>query len=356
MEELYDRTGMILAGRYRITELLGAGSMGSVWVAEQLALRTQVVVKFREELLIGADGEESAARFLREARTLASVRHRNVVELFEVGTADTGEPYLIMEKLKGQTLGALLAARRTLPLAEAFALFSGIARGLEAVHAAGIVHRDVKPDNIFLVAQEDDGPPIPKLLDFGLARGTELGGGGLSSKITRAGRAVGTPGYMPSEQVRGLADLDERVDVYALAATFYEMLAAACPVEGESLTDVLIATATDGPTPLDAHRPDYAGPLTMALMRGLAVDRDSRYPTVRAMRERLAKVIGEWETQGVTLPPAAHAATPPAVRSGPPPIPPAARIPARTTERPVINPPDGPRLRVPRPRRASGGG
>ena len=155
MEELYDRTGMILAGRYRITELLGAGSMGSVWVAEQLALRTQVVVKFREELLIGADGEESAARFLREARTLASVRHRNVVELFEVGTADTGEPYLIMEKLKGQTLGALLAARRTLPLAEAFALFSGIARGLEAVHAAGIVHRDVKPDNIFLVAPED---------------------------------------------------------------------------------------------------------------------------------------------------------------------------------------------------------
>ncbi len=352
MEELYDRTGMILAGRYRITELLGAGSMGSVWVAEQLALRTQVVVKFREELLIGADGEESAARFLREARTLASVRHRNVVELFEVGTADTGEPYLIMEKLKGQTLGALLAARRTLPLAEAFALFSGIARGLEAVHAAGIVHRDVKPDNIFLVAAEDDGPPIPKLLDFGLARGTSLDGG-LSSKITRAGRAVGTPGYMPSEQVRGLADLDERVDVYALAATFYEMLAAACPVEGESLTDVLIATATDGPTPLDTHRPDYAGPLTMALMRGLAVDRDSRYPTVRAMRERLAKVIGEWETQGVTLPPAA---TPPAVRSGPPPIPPAARIPARTTERPVINPPDGPRLRVPRPRRASGGG
>ncbi len=275
-----DRGGTVLAGRYRVIELLGVGARGSVWIAEHLALRRKVVVKFHERGFVGAAAETALHRFLRETRSLASVRHRNVIELHEVGRTNDGEPYLIRELLQGETLAQRLGRERTLALKDAVSIATAIADGLEAVHACGIVHRDVKPENVFLHVV--DGHTIPKLLDFGLARNIESSG-----RITWSGAAIGTPGYMAPEQARGEEDLDHRVDVYALGVVLYEMLAGELPFGADSASDLVLAVTKDDPIPLTVWRPDLAGPLGDAVMRALAPRRSERHRDVRAMRAAL---------------------------------------------------------------------
>ena len=289
---LLDRGGQILAGRYRVIELLGVGAMGSVWIAEQMALRQEVVVKFHEEGFVGQGSEIALKRFMREARTLASVKHRNVTELFEVGRGESGEPYLIMERLRGCTLAARLRDSGTLPTEEALAIGIEVASGLEAVHAAGILHRDVKPENTFL--HEDTFGSTCKLLDFGLARG-EAG-----RRITEGGKAVGTPGYMAPEQARGLEDLDLRVDLYALGVMIYELLAGRLPSEGETMLDHMVWTVNREPTPLAELRPDLPSEVVQTVMGALARDRDGRYPNARAMRAALHEALESLDRPAAT--------------------------------------------------------
>ncbi len=290
---LLDRGGAILAGRYRVTDLLAVGGMGSVWIAEHIALRRQVVVKFHEEWSAGSDHAEAVARFMLEARALARIRHRHVTELHEVGSTDDGEPYLIMERLRGRSLAARMRTERRLPLEEAVAITIAILRGLEAVHAAGILHRDVKPENIFLHETDDEGREgivVPKLLDFGLARRSEG-----SIRVTDGKKAIGTPGYMAPEQARGRADLDHRVDLYATAVTLYEMLTGDLPSRGATAMERMIWTVQQEPIPLTDHRPDLAGPIAAVVMRALSRERGDRYPSARAVRLALAAAHAEVE-------------------------------------------------------------
>ncbi len=278
---MLDRGGTVLAGRYRVGELLGVGAMGSVWVAEQIVLRRKVVVKFHEASFAAAGGKIAVARFLREARTLASVRHRNVTELYEVGHTPSGEPYLILELLEGETLARRLTRERTLIIGDALHVATELCRGLEAVHAAGVLHRDIKPENIFL--HEQDGELIPKLLDFGLARPITTG-----ERLTWSGSAVGTPGYMAPEQARGRTDLDGRADLFSLGVTLYEMLSGELPFAGETMSELLHAAASDDPIPLVVSRPDLAGPLADAVQKALAKRPSDRFTDARAMRLALS--------------------------------------------------------------------
>lgn len=272
---LLDRTGTLLGGRYRVLELIGAGAMGSVWLAEHLALRREVVVKFHESFR-DSDGL-GLRRFLREGRALSAVRHRNLVELYEVGHTDRGEPFLIMERLRGRTLADRLNRELKLPPVEAFDVAIGLASGLEAVHAAGILHRDVKPENVIL--HEEGDAIVPRLVDFGLARPVEGG-----ERITTDNRAIGTPGYMAPEQVVGVARVDARVDVYALGAVLYEMLSGELPVEGQTAMQLMASTAEDDPIPLAAWCPEHRGPVDALLMAALARDRDERTSDARTLR------------------------------------------------------------------------
>jgi len=294
---LLDRGGQVLAGRYRVTELLGVGAMGSVWIAEQLALKRQVVVKFHEEGFVGNNSDVAYERFRREARTLASVHHRNVTELFEAGKTPEGEPYLIMERLRGKTLAARMRNERILPIQDAIEVAVEIASGLQAVHAAGVLHRDIKPENIYLHDAGEDGI-IPKLIDFGLAR-PETG-----KRLTMGNKAVGTPGYMAPEQARGSKTLDGRVDLYALGVTLYEMLTGNLPSEGETMVDLMIWTATEEPIPITDYRPDLSGPVANVIMRCIARDLDERYPDAKTMRLALQAVLASHDEPGVadTLP------------------------------------------------------
>lgn len=280
---MLERGGTVLAGRYRVRELIGVGAMGSVWLAEHIVLRRPAVAKFHEASFVGARGKTPLARFEREARTLASVHHRNVIELYEVGRTEDGEPYLILELLEGETLAGRLTREGTMSVADALFVATEICLGLEAVHAAGILHRDIKPENIFLHESEDG--LLPKLIDFGLARPMETG-----EKLTWTGSAVGTPGYMAPEQARGSSDLDARTDLFSLGVTLYEMLSGELPFPGESMSELLRAATSGELIPLVHWRPDLAGPLAEAVHTALAPRRIDRFSDAREMRMALLAV------------------------------------------------------------------
>lgn len=284
---LLDREGLVLRGRYRVLELIGTGGMGSVWTAEQLALRREVVVKFHETWSPQGKPQQAIARFVREAELLASVHHRNVTELYEVGRTDEGEPFLIMEKLVGHPLSHLMREGDIIPLRQSLEICVAIATGLEAVHAAGVLHRDVKPENIFLHDSEEEPGIIPKLLDFGLA------GNLAAPSLTESRHTVGTPGYMPPEQAFGVDGLDCRVDIYGLAVTLYEMLTAELPTRGNSNQELIQYVVRHDPTPITQLRPDLAGSVGDTIMGALARDRKERPKDARAFRRQLQKLLDE---------------------------------------------------------------
>ncbi|HEY8429588.1 MAG TPA: serine/threonine-protein kinase, partial [Sandaracinaceae bacterium] len=265
-----DRSGQMLAGRYRIERLVGIGAMGSIWAVRDVASGLEAVAKVHEAALASASDPMARERFLREAIALASVRHPNVVSLLEVGQTEAGEPFLIMERLVGEPLDERLARGRP-TVNEVLTIGIELLGGLEAVHAAGVLHRDVKPENVFLARVE--GGTLVKLLDFGLARGL----GWPSGKITRVGVAVGTPGYMSREQARGRRDLDARTDLYSVGVVLYELLSARRPFEGLTPTDVMVRSCTEPPVPLSRYRPDLPPVLTSVIMRALACDRRERF-------------------------------------------------------------------------------
>jgi serine/threonine protein kinase len=224
-------------GPYEIEGVLGAGGMGEVYRARDPKLEREVAIKVLPEHF--ADDEERLRRFEREARALASLNHPNVAQIHGVDQVD-GTCFLVLEFVPGQTLGELLS-RGPLPVAQAIDVCRRIAAGLEAAHEAGVIHRDLTPDNVRVTPGNE-----VKLLDFGLARGIEGPGSGLGVRqesgalTTEEGRLLGTPSYMAPEQARGHA-VDRRVDVWALGCVLFECLAGRRPFEGATASDVIAA-------------------------------------------------------------------------------------------------------------------
>jgi len=284
VDEPFDRVAQVLAG-YRVERLIGMGAMGTIWMVRHVERGDVAVAKVSESDLVDITDSLGRERFLREAVVLASVRHPNVVSLFEVGQTSAGEPFLIMERLVGEPLDELLSQRA--PCADdVIAIGAELLAGLEAVHAAGVLHRDVKPENVFLARV--DGRTVVKLLDFGLSRGLHWRAG----KITRAGRAVGTPGYMSPEQARGRRDLDPRTDLYSVGVVLYEMLAGRRPFEGLTPTDVMVRACTESPVPLAELRPDLSPALTALVMRAFRCEREERFASAAEMRAALEECGG----------------------------------------------------------------
>jgi serine/threonine-protein kinase len=208
-------TGEVLAGTFRITQLLGSGGMGRVFEAEHVRLPRRFAVKVMHENL--ARMPEAVARFEREARAAALIASQHVVEVVDVVRTRDGLPCLVAELLEGEDLSSLGERMKKLPVGVAITVCRQICRGLSAAHAVGVVHRDLKPSNVFLVRRPDERIQI-KLLDFGVAKIADERG------LTRTGVVVGTPAYMAPEQARGSANVDERADVYAVGAVLYRLL------------------------------------------------------------------------------------------------------------------------------------
>ena len=278
--------GAVIGGRYRLLERIGLGGMGAVYRAEHVGMGRVVAVKLlRPELGAHAD---ALARFEREAQAAARVAHKNVVAVSDFGVRDDGALYLVMEYLRGESLGDRLERDGRIPWAHAVAIARHVARGLAHAHERGIIHRDIKPDNIYLVTDEDD-PDFAKIVDFGIAR--MLGGG--DANVTRVGLVVGTPAYLSPEQALG-GELDGRSDLYSLAIVLYEMLTGRTPFGDREPVAMLTAHAVIDPPWFGEIAPDLVVPEVLELLvrRGLAKAKEDRFADANDFAAALDEVRG----------------------------------------------------------------
>ncbi len=276
--------GDTLIRKYRLVSKLGEGGMATVWVADNLALRTRVAVKVMHGPL--TDDPRLVARFRREARATAALDHENVVRVYDFGLTVSGAPFIVMELLQGETLAARLQARGKLPVEEAVRLGLASMRGVAAAHAKGVIHRDLKPENIFL-ALGDDGRERPKILDFGVSLIVD-GSDRSRHGLTQAGALLGTPAYVSPEAIRGEAPVDARADIWALGVLLYEMVAGKLPFQAPSMHELIDAIVGGEPIALASLEPSVDPALEALVLRALAKDPDGRFSTVREFYEELA--------------------------------------------------------------------
>ncbi|MET0284015.1 MAG: serine/threonine-protein kinase [Polyangiales bacterium] len=280
-------------GRYELVSYLGSGGMSDVYVALHTGLRKRVAIKLLRPSL--RSDRDASARFLREGECAARVRHPNVVDVSDLGV-DNGVPYLVMELLEGETLAQRISREGPLEVEAAIDILLPILDAVSAVHAAGVLHRDVKPANIVL-ARGLDGRLSPKLVDFGIARLSMRDG---DDDNVRG--PLGTPHYMAPEQARGEI-IDERADQYALGSVLFEMLTGREPYIGQTVDQVLSEVARGRFPRLSSLRPDLVGELEDALSRATQRWPSQRWPSVDAFTYALVPFASErtrqlWLTRG----------------------------------------------------------
>jgi serine/threonine-protein kinase len=274
--------GAMPAEHLRLVRVLGRGGMGAVWEAEHLSLKTRVAVKFMLDRFASSGAE--TARFVREARAAAQVKSPHVAQVFDHGVTEDGTPYIVMEMLEGESLGARLERAGRLGLRETATILGQACRALGKAHAQGIVHRDVKPDNLFLVDQ--DGEPFVKVLDFGVAKHE----GGDAAGMTSTGAVVGTPYYMSPEQMASSKHVDGRADLWSLGVVAYRCLTGELPFDGASIGAVCLAIERGRFAPASSRVPELGPAIDAFFGRALARAPDARFPTARDLGEALASL------------------------------------------------------------------
>ena len=277
------KPGDTVAGKYLLESMLGRGGMGAVFRARHLLTDRKVALKWM--LPDEEAGAAAVQRFLREARAMGRIDHPSVVGVLDVGV-EGDAAFLVMELLRGSSLRDRIEASGKLSIPEAIGLLLPAMEGLAAAHAAGVVHRDIKPDNLFCVAGGGT-----KVLDFGVSKlqGDRFAGPGAagSGAITHTGAMVGTPAYMAPEQVRGDRDIDARTDVWALGAILYEAITGQLPFDHETLGQTIVAIATMAPPRIESHVADIPLALADVVHRALEKDRDARWPSVESFANAL---------------------------------------------------------------------
>jgi len=272
--------GEIVAGKFRVERLLGAGGMGVVVAARHTTLRQEVAIKF---LTNGARIAGAAERFVLEAQAAIRIQSEHVARVFDVGTTDAGTPYIVMELLSGADLGHELDRVGRFSVADAVAYVLQACEAIAEAHAIGIVHRDLKPSNLF-ATQRPDGSTLVKVLDFGIAKATPLDGG---PAITASGAAIGSPQYMSPEQLRDSKKVDPRSDIWSLGVTLHELVAGEPPFRGETAGAVWAAIAADAPTRLRDARADAPAELEAVILSCLEKKPALRLPDVGALARAL---------------------------------------------------------------------
>ncbi|WP_441286140.1 protein kinase domain-containing protein [Sorangium sp. KYC3313] len=265
--------GDVLLGKYRVESVLGRGAMGLVVAARHLALDERVAIKVLLPKYVR--DPEILQRFLREGRAAVRVRSQHVVRVADVGALESGAPYMVMDHLEGRDLAAVLAESGRLAVPVAVELVLQVCEALAEAHAQGIVHRDVKPSNLF-VTRNADGSPCVKVLDFGISKMTHAE----DHALTRVGGVLGSPLYMSPEQLRSSSDVDGRADIYSLGVVLFELLTGRTPFFARELAQLVYLVTQGEPQRPRALRPDLPEPLEQVILAAIARDRDRRFPTV----------------------------------------------------------------------------
>jgi serine/threonine-protein kinase len=280
--------GTVVAGRYKVIKLLGEGGMGAVYLAEHSAIEKKVALKVLHPEY--ATKGDIVTRFQQEAISASRIKHPNVLEVFDFGQLDDGSFFLAMEFLEGNDLADEIQKTRVLDGARGLRYALQICRALAAAHAKGVVHRDMKPENVFL-QRTSDGEDIVKIVDFGIAQlrtNEEAAAGAKQRRLTRTGMIFGTPEYMSPEQAAG-RHADQRADVYAVGIILYEMFTGAVPFTGETFLGVLAKHLNEAPPPMTAVYPELAlsREFQAVVYRALEKNPDARFQTMAELSQAL---------------------------------------------------------------------
>ncbi|HTQ04974.1 MAG TPA: serine/threonine-protein kinase [Polyangiaceae bacterium] len=277
--------GEVLAGKYRVERVLGVGGMGVVVSALHLQLDERVALKFLLPEALG--NQEAVARFAREARAAVKIKSIHVARVSDVGTLDTGAPYMVMEFLHGQDLSAFIRDHGPLPYVHAVDYVLQACEALAEAHALGIVHRDLKPANLFLITAAD-GSPCIKVLDFGISKITSPGSSGNDYGMTKTTAIMGSPLYMSPEQMTSSRDVDGRADIWAIGTILFELLAGRPPFLGETMPQLCGMILQEPPPFPRQFRPDLPEGLEAAILHCLEKDRTRRFANVAELAAALA--------------------------------------------------------------------
>lgn len=291
--------GRTIGGKYRLIRSIGQGGMGTIFEAEHLVIRNKVALKLLHEPF--AISREPVQRLYREARATGAIGHPNIIKVYDVSETEEGVPFLVMELLEGRSLGQII--EQDGPQTLGFVLDIGIQMmsALEAAHKAGVIHRDLKSDNVFISTLEN-GLRNAKLLDFGISkietRDQE------SLRLTQTGAVLGTPYYMAPEQAAGRKDLDARLDIYAAGVILYEMLVGTLPHCATNYNALLMEIISRDVQPFALQRPDLPEELEQVVLKALRRDRRERWPDARTLREGLEAIREKLDGAALETPPA----------------------------------------------------
>jgi serine/threonine protein kinase len=296
--------GQLIAGKYRMEHVLGRGGMGVVVAALHEQLNQRVALKFLTD--DAYQQPEAVARFVREARAAVQIQSEHVARVMDVGTLDSGAPYMVMEYLRGMDLKEVSTRRGALPISEAVDFVLQACDAVAEAHSLGIVHRDLKPSNLFLT-ERPDGSPMVKVLDFGISKAlyaidqSQL-------QMTASAAIMGSPQYMSPEQIRSSKNVDARADVWALGTILHELLTGSPAYVADTVPGLLAMIVADAPPPLSSRRPGAPADLEAIILRCLQKDRELRFanvsefarsleryasPETRPLIRRIARVLGD---------------------------------------------------------------
>jgi len=274
--------GRVLDRKYRITNLIGEGGMGAVYEARHILLDRRVAVKVMHPEYVSKP--ESVERFFREAKAASAIGHPNIVEIHDVGREDDDTVFIVMERLNGRCLDELIDETGPVASGHAVTIALQILSALGAAHAKGIIHRDLKAENIFL-SVNSRGQEEVKLLDFGIAKIEK--GNTANLGLTKEGNVVGTPYYLSPEQARGGREVDHRIDLWGVGVLLYEMLGGVLPFTGENYNEILGKILLEEPEPLAELAPGAPADLVAIVERAMSKERDDRFATAQDMIEVL---------------------------------------------------------------------